>query len=120
MYSPPIYHIESEEHGRFAVTLDRNHPIFAAHFPGRPILPGAVILQMTADMVSILSESRLIMSRCRSVKFLKTVEPGSVTEVLFTFRTISEDKEQARLGTVVSSTDSSVIFARMDIDYRKI
>ena len=63
--------------------IPNDHPSLAGHFPGRPIIPGVVVLD--AAMAQIL--------RCRpacsvtsldDVKFLAPVLPGS--EVTVTFR----------------------------------
>lgn len=62
-----------------------DHPAFAGHFPGMPILPGVVLLDMVlhavTDAVGIGPE------RCEigSVKFLSPAKPGDTLEIRHDF-----------------------------------
>lgn len=59
-------------------TVPLDHPAFAGHFPGTPILPGVVLLDTA---LSIIAETQgLALDRCEigSVKFLSPVNPGDI------------------------------------------
>ncbi|MDB5368066.1 MAG: beta-hydroxyacyl-ACP dehydratase [Rhodospirillales bacterium] len=64
-----------EWHGELCVAED--HASFAGHFPGFPILPGAVLLD--AALAEIVCRRGIDWSRWRiaSAKFLATVRPGA-------------------------------------------
>jgi 3-hydroxymyristoyl/3-hydroxydecanoyl-(acyl carrier protein) dehydratase len=53
-----------------------DHPAFAGHFPGHPILPGVVLLDAALHRLEIEGEIDLANCCVRSVKFLGTVGPG--------------------------------------------
>ncbi len=56
-------------------TVPQEHPSFPAHFPGNPIVPGALLMQWIFTMVrSQYSES--VIPAIRSMKFLKSLHPG--------------------------------------------
>ena len=57
-------------------TVPLDHPAFAGHFPGTPILPGVVLLDIALQIIS--SAGSLVLDRCEisSVKFLSPVGPG--------------------------------------------
>ena len=57
-------------------TVPLNHPALAGHFPGRPILPGVVLLDLVLQ--SLKASSGLALERCEisSVKFLSPARPG--------------------------------------------
>ena len=57
-------------------TVPLDHPAFAGHFPGTPILPGVVLLDTALQ--AIASASGLALDRCEisSVKFLSPAGPG--------------------------------------------
>lgn len=57
------------------LTIPADHPAYAGHFPGRPILPGVVLLDaMLAHLASAQGEHGSI--QIKSAKFLSPVEPG--------------------------------------------
>jgi len=119
MFQNPIYHIESVRDGDFTVSFDCAHRIFAAHFPGRPVLPGACIIEMARRLASEYYGAPLDIRRCRMVKFLKMIEPGEISGVVFSFRILSDSPDMSRISTTVRSADSSVIFSRLDMEYGK-
>lgn len=59
-----------------ALTVAPDHPAYAGHFPGQPILPGVVLLD--AAMHAIAAEAGQADAPCqvRAAKFLSPVAPG--------------------------------------------
>ena len=56
------------------ITIATDHPAFAGHFPGRPLLPGAVLLALVTQAL----QGRLgATPRIDSAKFLAPVGPGA-------------------------------------------
>jgi 3-hydroxymyristoyl/3-hydroxydecanoyl-(acyl carrier protein) dehydratase len=62
-----------------------DHPAFAGHFPGRPILPGVVLLD--AALQRLEADGHIDLANCRvnSVKFQGIVEPGDRLHGEYTF-----------------------------------
>ena len=67
------------------ITVVHDHPAFAGHFPGDPLLPGvallAEVLEAALDqpeLAALIGES----PRVGVVKFLAPVRPGAVLTVL--------------------------------------
>lgn len=56
--------------------LPYGHPVFAGHFPGRPMLPGAMLLD--ALLHALVRPECKDFANCRilSAKFLSPVRPG--------------------------------------------
>lgn len=61
------------------VPLD--HPAFAGHFPGTPILPGVVLLDMALHVISTVNGIELDTCEIGAVKFLSPVHPGDRLEI---------------------------------------
>lgn len=61
---------------RVALPVPADHPAYAGHFPGMPVLPGVVLLDEALHAIG--SGSGLAADACRiaSVKFLSPVAPG--------------------------------------------
>ena len=59
------------------VIIDDGHPCLPGHFPGRPIVPGALLL---AEIFARLAEAHpgFIVVGLEQAKFLRPVRPGEV------------------------------------------
>ena len=53
-----------------------DHPAGPGHFPGNPVMPGAVLLAETLRAIEAGLGERLAPCRIRSAKFLAPVRPG--------------------------------------------
>jgi 3-hydroxymyristoyl/3-hydroxydecanoyl-(acyl carrier protein) dehydratase len=53
-----------------------DHPAFAGHFPGNPILPGVVLLDIALQIIVNASGIALDICELDSVKFLSPALPG--------------------------------------------
>jgi 3-hydroxymyristoyl/3-hydroxydecanoyl-(acyl carrier protein) dehydratase len=59
---------------RWIVPLD--HPAFAGHFPGTPILPGVVLLDVALQIIADTRGIALDLCEISSAKFLSPANPG--------------------------------------------
>jgi len=57
-------------------TVPLDHPAFAGHFPGTPILPGVVLLDVALQIIANTSGIALDLCEISSVKFLSPAGPG--------------------------------------------
>ena len=57
------------------IRLNPLHPIFEAHFPGRPILPGVYMMQMVKEVVETWTEKKIRLVLGQDLKFLSVVNP---------------------------------------------
>lgn len=57
-------------------TVPVDHPAFAGHFPGTPILPGVVLLDTALRIIAEAHNIALEHCEIASVKFLSPVYPG--------------------------------------------
>ena len=67
------------------VAVPPDHPAFAGHFPGQPLLPGVALLGEVLEVV--LREAPELLAgapRVSAVKFLAPVRPGASLEVRWT------------------------------------
>jgi 3-hydroxymyristoyl/3-hydroxydecanoyl-(acyl carrier protein) dehydratase len=62
-------------------TVPLDHPAFAGHFPGTPILPGVVLLDMTLHAISEAIGKAPGTCEISSVKFLSPARPGDRLEI---------------------------------------
>ena len=57
-------------------TVPADHPAFAGHFPGIPILPGVILLDTVLHAVAAETGIALDICQISSVKFLSPASPG--------------------------------------------
>jgi len=60
-----------------ALHVAADHPAYAGHFPGRPILPGVVLLAEAIAEVARSTGRPVTRWSLASAKFLHPVEPGA-------------------------------------------
>ncbi len=58
-----------------SLTVPQQHPCFPAHFPGQPIVPGALLLQWIFARTRSQYPGHAI-ATIKSMKFLKSLQPG--------------------------------------------
>jgi 3-hydroxyacyl-[acyl-carrier-protein] dehydratase len=71
---------------------DKEHPIFQAHFPSQPILPGFIHFDLVEKLFS------LTITTIKKAKFLEMVTPGEVLQYERkgnSFKVYNEQKEVA-------------------------
>ena len=59
-----------------ALTVAADHPAYAGHFPGQPILPGVVLLDEALSALAVLQGRADATAQIKSAKFLSPVQPG--------------------------------------------
>lgn len=63
-----------------------DHPAFAGHFPGTPILPGVVLLDVTLHAMAGAIGIKPDACEIGSVKFLGPAKPGDALEIRYDFQ----------------------------------
>jgi acyl-coenzyme A synthetase/AMP-(fatty) acid ligase len=77
--------IEQERSRRAALsfTVPPEHPALAGHFPGRPIVPGVVLLDHALDAIGSALGKNIGACRIESAKFLSPAVPGEALDITY-------------------------------------
>ncbi len=86
------------------------HPAFAGHFPGRPIVPGVVLLDWVVAAIEATEQRQLLPGQLSVAKFLGPVSPN--TELLLHYRMSAADKFEFRLERETRVIASGILLAR--------
>ena len=79
-----LYKVECElAGGEYLVQFDGSHPVFAGHFPGHPIVPGACLVQIAEELLSEHLGQHLRFTAIRNLKFRQPITPDK--QVTYTF-----------------------------------
>ena len=65
-------------------TVPIDHPSLSGHFPGTPIVPGVVLLDVAINAIADTSDAVLDNCEISSVKFLSPANPGEVLTIQHT------------------------------------
>ena len=65
----------TEAGSEYRVRFNASHPIFAGHFPGHPIDPGACLVQIAEELLSLHTGKNIQLQSIRNLKFRKAITP---------------------------------------------
>ena len=94
-----------------AITLNPSHSVFAGHFPGQPVVPGVVLVEIATAVVSRLLKMEMIVTEASVIKFLQVIDP-TVNPVLLIDGSIVEEEENKFKATCRFSS-GEVEFAKL-------
>ena len=73
------------------ITFNPAHPVFAGHFPGQPIVPGVVLVEASAAIVSRITGKELIVKEASVIKFLHVIDPVQCPQVIIDGSIVEEE-----------------------------
>lgn len=101
-----INSLKQEENQLIAdIKLNANDIIFEGHFPGNPITPGVVQLEMIKEILSVHYNHSIQLksiSNCKYLAILNPVENAVLTVTL----TITELENELKVNAVFSANDT--------------
>lgn len=97
----------------YDVSLDPEHFIYKAHFPGEPITPGVCIMQMVIELLEDASGERLELDTAKNVKFLQVIQPQQTPRLNCTITRIL--KENDTVSARARLSDGDAVFAGLSL-----
>ena len=101
----------------YTVTLNPEHFVFKAHFPGNPITPGVCLLQMATELLEQHYGERLQLHTADAIKFRKPVTPDM--RPTFVFTGLNHEEGQLAVTVNVEDEDKSPV-AKMLLKFSAI
>lgn len=88
------------------VRLNPNHEVYKGHFPGQPVVPGVIQLQMIKELLEKAVNEKLLLNRMVFTKYLRMIVPG--TSPVINLQINYSMKDTARAFTAVIKDDRFV------------
>jgi 3-hydroxyacyl-[acyl-carrier-protein] dehydratase len=81
-----VEELEAGERCVAVLNVDPKSPIFSGHFPGRPILPGVLMIEAVAQTAAVMlgaagPADRALLAAVNRFKFLRPVVPGECLRI---------------------------------------
>ena len=96
------------------IELNANHKIFDGHFPGFPVTPGVLQLQMVKEILEQHLKKKMVTKAMRTCKFLKILNPME-TPLLFIDLKFVQDNF---LNVTASATNGDEVYFKAQISYQ--
>ena len=75
-----FYSVENSEirEGKFitGIKINKDHAIYDGHFPGRPVTPGVILMQLFKEEAERRQNCKLRLKTGSNVKFMAVVDPN--------------------------------------------
>ena len=95
------------------IKLNADHSIFAGHFPGSPVTPGVVQLQIVKELLEQQLNKDLQMKTMRTCKFLKVINPLETPDIQIQIKF----KQEEFLEVTASGTCDGDTFFKALVSY---
>ena len=83
------------------IVLNPGHAIFQGHFPGRPVVPGVCLIQITREIVGRALHEDFDITEASNVKFLQVIDPGKTPKLDF-HADLTTEEEIIRIKASIS------------------
>ncbi|WP_341900318.1 hypothetical protein [Fluviicola taffensis] len=77
-----------------AISIDAKHPIYEGHFPGNPVTPGVVQLELVKEILGTHFNKTIQLKTLATSKFLAVLNPVTTPEATFKM-TVAEQEDQS-------------------------
>lgn len=89
---------ETDNNKLFAeIKLNPKHKIFDGHFPGNPVVPGVVSIQIITEILSEHIKKKLMLKKARSIKFPAVINPNNNPELHFNINYSEQEDKSCKV-----------------------
>ena len=104
-----FYKVISQADLHFTVQFNPSHPIYSGHFPEQAITPGACLMQMTEELLTMVLGRKMQIREVTNLKFVAVHTPEKTIEV--EFKPLGNDKYN------ITIYDAQTVYAKMSQQY---
>ena len=113
-----FYQILDETASETRVRLNPAHVIYQAHFPGRPITPGACQIQMVTEILAGRLGAEVSLTAIKNVKYRDVISPGEVPELTVRFLKLNDEGATCQVQVVFVCGER--VFSKMSMTYEVV
>ncbi len=111
-----ILSLTTNESGFVAtIKLNPDHEVYQGHFPGRPVVPGVIQLQIIKELMEKDTGKNLFMGNIQRVKYLVPIIPTNTPQLVFTFTNNSTIENKIKSTVIISHYDRVFTKVKMEL-----
>lgn len=102
-----LKHFQQKDNQLIAeIYLNAGDLIFEGHFPGNPVTPGVVQLEMIKELLSLHYQRSIQLKSISNCKYLAILNPVNTPEITITL-SVNETGEELKVTAVFSSAETT-------------
>lgn len=82
--------------------INWTHDIFSGHFPGNPVLPGVVQVQMVTEIINKAMNGDFILARASSIKYPNMVVPKICDTLTIDIQVMKHDSSEYGINATLA------------------
>ncbi len=101
---------------RAELVFPEDHPVYGGHFPGRPVVPGACMLEIVKELMERGLGHAVTLREAGNIKFPSALLPSGTDAVSFTIDRVATEQGWRATATVRSGDRLNASFKDMIFD----
>ena len=97
-----------DEQPVFRISINKEWPIYEAHFPGHPITPGVCVVQMVQELLQVWLGRKVSLVKAKNIKYVAIISPEEVSELSVSFSSIEEQPDGSLKGQAQVSNGETI------------
>lgn len=73
------------------ILINKSHEIYNGHFPGRPVTPGVILMELFKEEAERQTNCKLVLESANNVKFTSVVDPNQGEHFFLYTKILKED-----------------------------
>lgn len=98
----------------YTIEVNSSHPVFLGHFPGFPVIPGAILIEIGHQLIAKTIAKPIRFLSAREIKFLKPIIPSEKDTLQYLIVITEKDDLKTKLELKVRD----VVCFKMSADYK--
>lgn len=104
---------QDEKTVSYDITLNPEHFIYKAHFPGNPVTPGVIQLGIVEELMSLRMQQPLRLAHVNNIKYMNIISPTETTTLQVRLSRIQTTDEGCSVQAVMANDEQT--FTKMSI-----
>jgi 3-hydroxyacyl-[acyl-carrier-protein] dehydratase len=90
------------------IKINSSHDIYRGHFPGRPVTPGVILMQLFKEQAERFTGKKLGLKKASNVKFLAVVNPEEENKLILESEIVQQEDEIKLKGIAKNDLGNSL------------